>query len=199
MFEMGKYYLCKACKEANTEELNSFIHAVFHTDYKAREYATTLNSNLYNYYNYYGAPQAIMKFHVGGIYKCTLDNYLKDDNRQLVYIGKLDGFLFEEVKFDLHGCEKIICAIEKHYGCSASVKPWAVNDGIGITYVCDVELHSVNGFRTASGCIFSTNPVNGLLTAYRSAREALAKSGKLNGAIHGVSEYLYNSVYAYNL
>ena len=200
MFEMGKYYLCKKCKEVNDEEMNTFIQKVFHTGYKSATNSTYLYSyscGNHNYFNY--EPQLMIKFHVGGIYKCMMDNYLKDDNRQLVYIGKLDGFLFEEVKLDLHGCEKIICAIEKHYGCSASVKPWAVNDGIGITYVCDVELHSVNGFRTASGCIFSTNPVNGLLTAYRSAREALAKSGKLNGAIHGVSEYFYNSVYAYNL
>ena len=181
MFEMGKYYFCKKCKEANNEELNAFIQKVFYTGYKSMSL---------NYNDYYGS-QAMMKFHVGGIYKCMMNNYLKDDNGQLVYIGKLDGFLFEEVKIDLHGCEKIIDAIEKHYGCFASVEPWEVYDGIGITYICNVKLCSVNGNNLASSCTFSNNPVNGLLIAYRSARKALAQNGKLNKAIHGDSSYIY--------
>ena len=174
MFEIGKYYLCKECKKVNNEEINSFITHVFYTNYNS-----TINSKYYNY-----EPQAMMEFHVGGIYKCMTDNYLKDDNGQLVYIGEVDGFLFEEVEIDLHGCEKIIGAIEKHYGCSASVEPWTVNnDGIVITYICNVKLCSVNGKCAASGCTLSNNPVNGLLTAYRNARRTLAKSGKLNRAI----------------
>ena len=174
MFKFGKYYLCEKCKEINEEEVNTFIMNVFHTN---RTYLSYSCGDDYE-------PQTMMEFHVGGIYKCTLDNYLIDDNGKLVFIGKLDGFLFEEVKIDLHGCEKIIGAINEHYGCIASVRPWAVNDGIGITYVCNVTLRSVNGKCVASGCDFSTNPVNGLLAAYRGARKALAKSGKLNGAIH---------------
>ena len=193
MFEMGKYYLCKKCKEVNDKELNAFITHAFHTNYKSVANRTYLRS--YNYFDY--EPQAMMKYHVGGIYKCMMDDYLKDDNGQLVYIGKLDGFLFEEVKIDLHGCEKIICAIQKHYGCSVSVEPWIVNSGIGITYVCNVKLCSVNGNYVASGCTLSNNPVNGLLTAYRSARESLAQSGKLNEAINGDKEYFANSVYNY--
>lgn len=187
MFEMGRYYLCKKCKEVNDEEINSFITHVFHTNYKSTySYG---NGNYYNYYDY--EPQEMMKFHVGGIYKCMMGNYLKDDNGQFVYIGQLDGFLFEEVKIDLHECEKIISAIEKHYGCSASVEPWTVRDGIGITYICNVKLCSINGNHVASGCTFSTNPVIGLLTAYRDARKTLVKSGKLNKAIHGDTNY-YN-------
>lgn len=188
MFETDKYYLCKECKKVNDEELNAFITNVFHTNYKSATNRTYLRSTSCcrndNYFDY--ESQAMMEFHVGGIYKCIMDNYLKDDNGQLVYIGKLDGFLFEEIKIDLHGCEKIIDTIEKHYGCFASVKPWTVtvNDGIGITYVCNVKLRSVNGNCVASGCSFSTNPVNGLLTAYRKARETLVKSGMLNRAIN---------------
>lgn len=183
MFETNKYYLCKQCKEVNDEELNVFIEKVFHNNScKAYLRFNSWDNGNYNYYEY--EPQAITKFHVGGIYKCMMDNYLKDDNGHLVYIGKLDGFLFEEAKIDLRGCEKIIDAIKKHCGCFASVEPWTVNDGIGITYVCNVTLRSVNGACFASGCNFSTNPVIGLLTAFRNARKALAKSGKLNGAIH---------------
>ena len=193
MFKMGKYYLCKKCKEVNDEELNAFITHVFHTNYKSATSGAYLrphsrgNGNYYNYYDY--EPQIMMKFHVGGIYKCVMDNYLKDDYGQIVFISRLDGFLFEEVKIDLHGCEKIIVAIEKHYGCSASVEPWTADDGIGITYICNVKLCSVNGNHVASGCTFSTNPVIGLLTSYRSARKALVQNGKLNRVIHGDSEY----------
>jgi len=185
MFKFGKYYLCEKCKEIDEEEVNAFIMNVFHTNYKSPTNRTYLRSHSCgngNYFNY--EPQTMMEFHVGGIYECMIDNYLKDDKGQLVYIGKLDGFLFEEVKTDLHGCEKIIGGINKHYGCRASVKPWAVNDGIGITYECNVTLRSVNGKCFASGCNFSTNPVIGLLTAFRNARKVLAKNGKLNGAIH---------------
>lgn len=199
MFKFGKYYLCKECKEVNDEEVNAFITNVFHRNYKSaanRTYLRSYTCGNGKYYDY--EPQAMMKFHVGGIYKCTLDNYLIDDNGQLVYIGHLDGFLFEETKIDLHECEKIIGAIEKHYGCSASVEPWTVNDGIGITYMCNVKLCSVNGNYVASGCTFSTNPVNGILTAYRSARKGLVLSGKLNSAIHGDKEYFANSVYSYH-
>ena len=190
MFEKDKYYLCKECKEVNDEELNTFITHVFHTNYKSATSRTYFRSYSYgngNYYDY--EPQAMMKFHVGGLYKCMMDNYLKDDNGQLVYISKLDGFLFEEVKIDLHGCEKIIGAIKKHYGCSASVEPWTVNDRIGIIYECNVKLRSVNGKCAASGCSFSTNPVDGLLTAYRSAREHLVQNGKLNKAIHSDNKF----------
>lgn len=139
MFEEGKYYLCKQCKEANNEELNAFITNVFYANYYGvtnRRHLRSYSCGNGNYYDF--EAQTMMEFHVGGIYKCMMDNYLKDDNGQLVYIGKLDGFLFEEMKIDLHGCEKIIGAIEKHYGCSASVEPWEVNDGIGIRYICNI-------------------------------------------------------------
>ena len=197
MLKFGKYYLCKKCKKVNDEELNAFITNVFHTNYKSATNRTYLRSPSFrngSFFDY--ESQAMMEFHVGGIYKCTLDNYLIDANGQLVYIGKLDGFLFEEVKIDLHGCEKIIGAINKHYGCIASVEPWTVNDGIGITYVCNVKLCSINGNYASSGCTFSQNPVNGLLTAYRSARKTLAQSGKLNEAIHGdIGSYIYTYKY----
>ena len=199
MFETDKYYLCKECKEVNDEEVNAFITHVFHTNYKSatnRTYLRPHSRGNGNYYDY--EPQAMMEFHVGSIYKCVIDNYLKDDKGQLVYIDKLDGFLFEEVQIDLHGCEKIIGAIVKHYGCSASVKPWTANDGNGITYLCNVKLCSVNGNYVASGCTLSTNPVNGLLTSYRSARKGLVLSGKLNPAIHGDKEYFVNSTYNYH-
>ena len=189
MFETDKYYLCKERKIANNEELNAFIQKVFCTDYKCMSSHTSYRPNL-NYYDYYGS-QVMIEFHVGGIYKCMMDNYLKDDNGQLVYIGRLDGFLFEEVKIDLHGCEKIIGAIEKHYGCFASVEPFNYVDCQHIAYMCNVKLHSVNGNNLASSCTFSNNPVNGLLIAYRSARKALAQNGKLNKAIHGDSSYIY--------
>jgi hypothetical protein len=193
---MGKYYLCKKCKEVNNEEINAFIANVFHTNYKSATSGAYLrphsrgNGNYYNYYDY--ESQIMMEFHVGGIYKCMMDNYLKDGNGQLVYIGKLDGFLFEETKIDLHGCEKIIGAIKKHYGCSASVEPWTAYNEIDITYICNVKLCSVNENYIASGCTFSKDPVNGLLTAYRNARKTLAQSGKLNKAIHGaIGSYIY--------
>lgn len=196
MFEMGKYYLCEQRKEVNDEELNTFITHVFHTNYKSatnRTYLRSYSCGNGNYFDY--EPQTMMEFHVGGIYECVVNNYLKDDKGQIVYIGKLDGFLFEEVKIDLHGCEKIIDGIKKHYGCFASVKPWSVNDEIGITCVCNVTLSSVNRKCIASGCALSTNPVIGLLTAYRNARKALAKSGKLNRAIHGERIIFYDNTY----
>lgn len=192
MFKMGKFYLCKKCKEVNDEEINSFITHVFHTNYKSA-YSCGNGNNI----TIMNVPQEMMKFRVGSIYKCTLDNYLIDDNGQLVYIGHLGGFLFEEVKIDLHGCEKIIGAINKHYGCIASVVPWIVENGIGITYICNVKLCSVNGNCVASGCTSSNNPVNGLLTAYRIARKALVKNGKLNQAILGDSKYFAKSIYNY--
>lgn len=188
MFEMNKYYLCKECKEVNNEELNAFIEKVFHNN-SYREYLR-FNSCENGNYNYYDYEPPMMKFRVGGIYKCMMDNYLKDDNGKLVYIGELDGFLFEEVKIDLHGCEKIIGAIENHHWCSASVEPFAVNDGISITYICNVKLGSVNRKFIATSHTFSENPVNGLLAAYREARKTLAKWGKLNKAIH--NKYPYN-------
>jgi hypothetical protein len=198
MFEEGKYYICKQCKEANNEELNAFITNVFYANYYGVTNRRDLSSYSWGNGKYYDLEaQTMMEFHVGGIYKCMIDNYLKDDNGQLVYIGQLDGFLFEEMKIDLHGCEKIIGAIEKHYGCSASVEPWTVDDGIGITYVCNVKLCSVNVKCVASGCTISTNPVNGLLIAYRNAREALVKSGKLDRAIHGDSKYFDSHIYNY--
>jgi hypothetical protein len=198
-FSKKYIYLCKKCKEVNNEEVNAFIANVFHTNYKSatnRAYLRSHGRGNGNYYNYYGyEPQIMMEFHVGGIYKCMMDDYLKDDNGQLVHIGKLDGFLFEEVKIDFHGCEKIIDGIKKHYGCFASVKPWSVTDEIGITCVCNVTLSSVNRKCIASGCALSTNPVIGLLTAYRNARKALAKSGKLNRAIHGERIIFYDNTY----
>ena len=197
---MGKYYLCKKCKEVNDEEMNTFIQKVFHTGYKSATNSTYLYSYSCgndNYFNY--EPQLMIKFHVGGIYKCMMDNYLKDDNGQFVHIDEIAGFLFEKIKIDLHGCEKIIDAIEKHYGCSASVEPKSVNDGIGITYLCDVKLRGVNRNCLVCGLASSENPVNGLLTAYRNARKALAQNGVLNKAIHGVSKYPYNHIYTYNL
>ena len=194
MFETGKYYICKKCKEVNNKELNEFITNVFYTSHKSatnKAYLRSYSGGNSNYYDYY-EPQVMMKFHIGCIYKCTLGDYLIDDNGQLVYIGNLDGFLFEEIKINLNGCEKIIGAIKKHYGCSASVKPWTVNDEIGTVYVCNVKLHSVNGKYFASGCSFSANPVNGLLAAYRDARKTLAQSGKLNRAIHRDNDsYIY--------
>lgn len=200
MFEEGKYYLCKQCKEANNEELNAFITNVFYANYYGvtnRRHLRSYSCGNGNYYDF--EAQTMMEFHVGGIYKCMMDNYLKDNNGQLVYIGKLDGFLFEEMKIDLHGCEKIIGAIEKHYGCSASVEPWEVNDGIGIRYICNVKLCSVHGNHVASGCTFSENPVNGLLTSYRNARKTLAQNGALNKAIHGDNRYFGSHIYTYKL
>ena len=198
---MGKYYLCKKCKEVNDEELNAFITHVFHTNYKSatnRAYLRSHGRGNGNYYNYYGyEPQIMMEFHVGGIYKCMMDDYLKDDNGQLVHIGKLDGFLFEEVKIDLHGCEKIIDTIGRHFGCFASVEPWTVNDGIGITYTCNVKLCSINGKHSVSACNLSNNPVNGLLTAYRDARKDLVKNGKLNSAIQGDDKYFRTCTFCY--
>ena len=186
MFEKNKYYICKKCKEVNDEELNTFITHVFHNTVTIRPYS---RGNASNYCDY--EAQTIMEFHVGGVYKCMIDNYLIDDKGQFVYIGKLDGFLFEEVEIDLNGCEKIIDAIEKHYGCSASVKPWTVNEYI-MEYICYVKLCSVNGKCVASGCNVSKDPVNGLLTAYRNARKALATSGELNKAIHSyIGSYTY--------
>ena len=194
---MGKYYLCKKCKEVNDEELNAFITHVFHANYKSatnRAYLRSHSCGNGNYFNY--EPQVIIKFHNGGIYKCMMDNYLKDDNGKLVYIGKLAGFLFEETKIDFHECEKIINAIEKHYGCSASVELFNCVDDQYITYKCSVQLYSVNGKCFASGCTISTNQVNGLLTAYRNARETLAKRGRLNEAIHDdIGSYIYSYKY----
>lgn len=194
MFEMGKYYLCKKCKEVNNEELNSFIDKVFYTNYKSMSSRTSRYEPMYSYYDVFNMLPEMIKFSVGGIYKCVMDNYLKDENGNLVYIGTLDGFLFEEVKIDLDGCEKILTAIRKHQGCKASVEPFNCVDGQYITYICNVELRSVNGYHFAAGSTFAQDPVQGLLDAYRSARKTLVKCGKLNRAIYGMSEYFYKAM-----
>ena len=197
MFETGKYYLCKKCKEVNDEEINSFITNVFYTNYKSatnRTYVRSPSCRNDNYFTY--ETQEMMKFRVGCIYKCMQDNYLKDDGGQLVFIGKLDGFLFEEVKIDLHGCEKIIGAIEKHYGCAASVEPLNCVDGQYISYVCKVLLHSIEGYYFASETTVSQNPVSGLLVAYRNSRKTLAQRSRLGRALNHIRPF-YATYYNY--
>lgn len=197
MLEMGKYYLCKKCKEVNNEELNSFIYKVFYTDYKSMNSRTSPYGSSYNYYDFYNTPQETMKFRVGCIYQCMMDNYLKDENGNFVYMGTLDGFLFEEVKFNLDGCEKIITAIRKHQGCFASVEPFRCIDGQHIVYICRVELRSVNGYHFVSEMTFSQDPVSGLLAAYRNSRKKLVQCGKLKSAIYGQEYYFYKPTYNY--
>lgn len=189
MLEMGKYYLCKKCKEANYKELNAFINKVFYNDYQSMNSRTSPYGPTYSHYDYYNTLQETIKFRVGGIYQCVMDDYLKDENGNFLYIGTLDGFLFEEVKIDLDGCKKILTAIRRHQGCKASVEPFNCVDGQYIVYICHVELRSVNGYHFAAESGFSQDPVQGLLVAYRSARKTLVKCGKLNRAIYGNSKY----------
>lgn len=163
MFEKG-YYLCK--KDADTQEINYFINAVFS------------NSERYAYRDRnirWLEVADVGRFTAGRIYYSEGGQIIRDDNCIPVSFSKDStsgfGYKFEKVEVDMTEVEPLMADLNKKLRFVVKMHPYFALDG-KVVYVCEIT----NGNVCSMAMGF--NPKSVLYSAQKSFREKINETTK---------------------
>jgi hypothetical protein len=176
MFKSGNFYLCvKKTNKSENEEINSFIYAVFGN--KKYEYG---RNNRFNY-----SDNTFGEFYEGHIYLCPVNNALKDEKENIIFLNQSRADNFEEIKVDFSDVKPLLEKLNTYNRGTAYIKP-SLKLGNMILYDCRVSIYGTK--HSGLGEALAENKVKGLMLAYREARKNLLTKTKL-----------FKSLYSYEI